>query len=205
MKSLLAILLALFSFKPILAEEKANSADEIILPSSLPQKVYQRYQTNFANHHDRGFYLSTTLGPQWNHSLKNPEAKAIRFGGKLGLGWYVADGVALFGAAWGNFLEQASLVAGGPGVAFLFGGPNIGLDLSLGVGRVFSAVKKESYSDFAETVLAANLSVAKFWWLSGSTSLGVSLMSGVHGLTVTTGKLSTVGWNLGLGLAFLFG
>jgi len=123
----------------------------------------------------------------------------------LGLGWYVADGVALFGAAWGNFLEQASLVAGGPGVAFLFGGPNIGLDLSLGVGRVFSAVKKESYSDFAETVLAANLSVAKFWWLSGSTSLGVSLMSGVHGLTVTTGKLSTVGWNLGLGLAFLFG
>lgn len=188
-----------------MAEESNKPTEEFILPDSPPQKVYRRYRTNFAYQHDRGCYLSATLGPQWNHSLKNPDAKAFRFGGKFGLGWYVANGVALYGAAWGNFLEQATLVAGGPGVAFLFNGPNISLDLSLGIGRAFSVVKKEGFEEFAETMLAANLALAKYWWLSGSTSLGVSLMSGIHGLTVTTGKFSSVGWNVGLGLSFLFG
>jgi hypothetical protein len=205
MRSLLAFLFALSYFHPIFADTSTNLEDEIILPASPPQKVLRCYQTNFGYQHDRGFYLSATLGPQWNHSISNPDAKAFRFGGKLGLGWYVANGVALYGAGWGNFLEQATLIAGGPGVTFLFNGPNIGLDLSLGVGRAFRAIKKEGYEDFAETVLAANLSLAKFWWLSGSTSLGISLMSGIHGLTVTTGKFSSVGWNVGLGLSFLLG
>jgi hypothetical protein len=205
MKSLLAILIAMFAFQQAIAQANQDPDTETILPASQPQKVYRRYQTNFGYQHDRGFYLTATLGPQWNHSLKNPDAKAFRFGGKFGLGWFVADGIALYGATWGNFLEQATLIAGGPGIAFLFNGPNIGLDFSLGIGRAFSPIKKEGYEDFAETVLAANLSLAKFWWLSGSTSLGFSLMSGLHGLTVTTGKLSSVGWNVGLGLAFLFG
>lgn len=61
------------------------------------------------------------------------------------------------------------------------------------------------FEDFSETVLAANLSFAKYWWLSGNTSLGISLISGVYGLTVTTGELNSVGWNAGIGLAFLFG
>lgn len=205
MKSLLAFLLALSYFQPTIAEPTTNTDDEIILPASPPQKVLSRYQTNFSYHHDRGPYLAATLGPQWNHSIKNPDAKAFRFGGKFGLGWYVADGVALFGAAWGNFLEQASLIAGGPGVAFLFDGPNMSLDLSLGVGRAFSLLKKEGNDDFAETVLAGNAALGKFWWLSGSTNLGVSILSGIHGFTLTQGKLSSFGWNIGLGLAFLFG
>lgn len=195
----------MFAFQQAIAQANQDPDTEIILPASQPQKVYRRYQTNFDYQHDRGFYLTATVGPQWNHSISNPDAKAFRFGGKFGLGWFVANGVALYGAVWGNFLEQATLVASGPGVAFLINGPNIGIDLSLGVGRAFSAIKKEGYEDFAETVLAANLSLAKFWWLSGSTSLGISLMSGIHGLTVTTGKFSSVGWNIGLGLAFLFG
>jgi hypothetical protein len=30
-------------------------------------------------------------------------------------------------------------------------------------------------------------------------------MSGIHGFTLTEGKLGSIGWNVGLGLAFLFG
>lgn len=197
--------MALNSLNFAIAEESNKLTEEFILPDSPPQKVYGRYQTNFAYQHDRGFYLSAAIGPQWNHSIQNPEAKAIRFGGKFGLGWFIADGIALYGAAWGNFLEQATLVAGGPSVAFIFNRLNIGLDFSLGIGRVFNIVKDESYEDFTETLLATNLSLTKFWWLSSSTSLGASLMSGVHGLAVTTGKLSSIGWNVGLGFAFLFG
>lgn len=206
MKSLLAFLLVACQFQTVLADQNTNQDDEeIILPASLPQKVLSRYQTNFARHHDRGFYLSATLGPQWNHSIKNPEAKAIRFGGKFGLGWYVANGVALYGAAWGNFLEQASLIAGGPSVAFLFDGPNMSLDFSFGVGRAFMAFQKDGFEDFAETVLATNIALGKFWWLSSSNSLGLSLSAGLHGFTITDGKMNSVGWNVGLGLAFLFG
>jgi hypothetical protein len=205
MKALLSFLLVFNSLNFAMAEESNKPTEEFIFPETPPQKVYGRYQTNFSYQHDRGFYLSATLGPQWNHSLKNPDAKAFRFGGKIGLGWFVADGIALHASTWGNFLEQSTLIAGGPGVAFLFNGLNIGLDLSLGIGRAFSAVKKEGFEEFAETVLAANLSLAKFWCLSGSANLGVSLMSGIHGLTVTTGKFSSVGFNVGIGLAFLFG
>lgn len=205
MKALLTFLLVFNSLNFAVAEESNKSGEEFILPDSPPQKAYRRYQTNFAYQHDRGFYLSATLGPQWNHSVKNPDAKAFRFGGKFGIGWFVADGIALHGAAWGNFLEQASLIAGGPGVTFLFDGPHIGLDLALGLGRAFNTVKKEGYENFAETVLAMNLSLSKLWWLSSSTSFGVSLMSGLHGLTITTGKFSSIGWNVGLGLSFLFG
>lgn len=188
-----------------MAEQSTNLDDEIILPASLPQKVLSRYETNFARHHDRGFYLSATLGPQWVHSIKNPEAKAVRFGGKFGLGWYVADGIALYGATWGNFLEQASLVAGGPGVAFLFDGPNMGLDFSVGVGRALMVLPKEGFEDFAETVLAGNVALGKFWWLSSNSCLGISLNAGLHGFTITEGKLSSIGWNVGLGLSFLLG
>lgn len=180
-------------------------AEEDILPASPPQKIYQRYQTNFDYHHDRGFYFSAALGPQWNHSIDKPRANGLRFGGKINLGLLAASGFALFGSCWGNFLEDASLIAGGPGIAFLFDSTNIGIDFSLGLGRAFNPIKQEHRADFAETVLAANLSLAKFWWLSGRNSLGVSLNSGAHGFTVSEGQISTLGWNVGLGLAFLFG
>lgn len=113
--------------------------------------------------------------------------------------------VALFASGWGNFLEAASLVAGGPGVAFLFDRTNIGIDLSLGAGRVFNVIERPDINDFAEWVLAANLSVSKYWWLSSKTSLGVSLSSGVHGLTLSKGNFNSIGWNVGLNMAFLFG
>ena len=129
----------------------------------------------------------------------------MRFGGKVNAGFFVANGFALFGSVWENFLEAASLIAAGPGVSFLFDSTNIGIDFSLGVGRAFNPLQRNDIHDFAETVLAAHLAVGKYWWLSGKTSLGVSLSSGVHGLTLSEGKLSSFGWNVGLGLAFLFG
>ncbi len=188
-----------------MAEENLDPNSEVILPASPPQKVFSRYQSDFDFHHDRGFYFSTLLGPQWNYSIDKPNAKGVRFGGKVNTGFFVANGCALFGSVWGNFLEAASLIAGGPGVSFLFDSTNIGIDFSLGVGRAFNPIQRNDINDFAETVLAAHLAVGKYWWLSGKTSLGVSLSSGVHGLTLTEGKLSSFGWNVGLGLAFLFG
>lgn len=205
MKSSLAILVAFFIFGPVMAEESPDLSSEVILPASPPQKVFRRFQSDFDFHHDRGFYFSTTLGPQWNHSIDKPNAKGVRFGGKANVGFFVANGFALFGSVWGNFLEAASLIAAGPGISFLFDSTNIGIDFTLGIGRAFNPIQGDHIHDFAETVLATNLAVGKYWWLSGKTSLGVSLASGVYGLTLSEGKLSSFGWNVGLGLAFLFG
>jgi hypothetical protein len=185
--------------------DPSYTQDSEILPSSPPQKILSRYQTDFAFHHDRGFYLSAGIGPQWNHSLDKPNAKGIRFGGKINAGWYVADRFSLFASLWGNFLEAASLIAGGPGVAFLFDSTNISLDFSLGIGRAFNAIERNEIKNFAESVLATNLSIGKFWWLSEKTSMGITLSSGIHGLTLSEGKVSTFGWNAGLGLAFILG
>jgi len=192
-------------FNPVLAEEINNSDNEIILPASPPQKVFARYQTHFNFHHDRGFYFSASLEPGWIHSLEKPNVKGIRFGGKVNAGGFVADGISLFGSVWGNFLEAASLIAAGPGIAFLFDSTNIGIDLSFGIGRVSNVIERDDIKNFAESVLAANLSISKYWWLSGKTSLGISLSSGIHGFTLAEGKLSSIGWNAGLGLAFLLG
>lgn len=203
MKTLLAILLTFCAYKQAMADVYGN--DNEILPSSPPQKILNRYQNDFAFHHDRGFYLSAVTGPQWNHSLEKPNAKAIRFGGKINAGWFVTDGFPIFASVWGSFLEEASLVAIGPGLAFLFNSTNISIDLSIGLGRVFNALDRAEIKNFAESVLATNLSIGKFWWISGKTSLGVSLSTGLHGLTVSEAKLNTLGWNVGLGLAFLLG
>jgi hypothetical protein len=205
MSKLLIFLFALINFKSILAQDSNDPTEEIILPFSAPQKIYSRYQTAFNFHHDRGPYLNLTAGPQWNHSLKKPEAKGIRFGGKLALGWYTADQIALYVATWGSFLEGSTLIAGGPGIAFLFDTPNLALDFTVGIGRAFTPFKDERYTQFAETVLAANFSLSKYWWLSNKTNLGLSLSSGIHGLSVSTGKINTIGWSAGLSLAFLFG
>jgi hypothetical protein len=59
------------------------------------------------------FTFQPALGPQWNHSIDKPSAKGVRFGGKVNTGFFVANGFALFGSVWGNFLEAASLIAGG--------------------------------------------------------------------------------------------
>lgn len=102
-------------------------------------------------------------------------------------------------------MEAASLIAVGRGVAFLFGSTNIGLDLSFGVRRAFNGIERQNINDFAETFLAANLAIAKFWWISGKTSVGVSLSSGVHGLTISKDSMSTLGLNAGLNMVFLLG
>ncbi len=205
MKSSLAILIAFLILGPLMAEESHDLNSEVILPASPPQKVFRRFQSDFDFHHDRGFYFSAALGPQWNHSIDKPNAKGVRFGGKANAGFFAAEGFALFGSVWGNFLESASIIAGGPGVSFLFDSTNIGVDFTLGLARAFNPVQRDNIHDFAETVLAANLALGKYWWLSGKTSLGISLASGVHGLTIAEGKLSSFGWNAGLGLTFLFG
>lgn len=67
MKLLLAILTMMLSFFPIRAEENSTQAPEIILPASPTQKIFSRYQTDFAFHQDRGFYFAASLVPQWNH------------------------------------------------------------------------------------------------------------------------------------------
>lgn len=205
MISLLAILFSLLMFRPIIAEEIQNLEENFSIPSSPPQKVLSRYQTNFDFHHDRGFYLSASIGPQWIHSIAKPNSSGIRFGGKISIGWYVSDGLALIGSSWGHFLEDASLLAIGPGVAYLFNGPNIGLEFSLGIAKAFNAVSGPNINDFSETILATSFSAGKYWWLSGNTSLGVALSSGFHGLTLSKGAISSYGYNLGLNLSFLFG
>lgn len=176
-----------------------------ILPISPPQKIFSRYQSDFAFHHDRGFYLSAVSGPQWNQSLEKPQAKGLRFGGKVNAGWFIADGLPLFISAWGNFLEDASLVAVGPGMGLLFDKTNMGLDFSLGIGRAFNVLTKEKAKDFSEMVMAANMSAGKFWWTSEKTSLGFMLSAGVHGFTLSEAKISSFGWSVGLGLAFILG
>ncbi len=205
MKSSLAILIAFFIFRPAIAEDNPGPSNEVILPASPPQKIFRRFQTDFDYHHDRGFYFSTTLGPQWNHSIDLPNAKGVRFGGKVNVGFFAADGFALFASAWGNFLEAASLIAVGPGASFLFSSTNMTIDLSLGLGRAFNPIQRDNIKDFAETLLATHLAVGKYWWLSSKTSLGISLSAGFHGFSLAEGRLNSFGWNSGLGLAFLFG
>jgi hypothetical protein len=66
--------------------------------------------------------------------------------------------------------------------------------------------ERQDMKDFSETVLAANLALSKYWWLSHKTSLGrLALSSGIHGFSLTEGKLGSIRWNVGLGLVLLLG
>lgn len=188
-----------------MAKEPADSKDDIILPYSFPQKVIERYQQNFHYRHDRGIYAAFNLGPQWNHSLKNPNAKGFRFGGKANIGYFIADGLALFVSTWGDFLEEASLLAAGPGIAFFIDSTNMSFDLAVGVGRSFNPIHDDTIKDFNETLLATTLSLGKYWWLSKNSCIGMTVSSGFHGFSIAQSNFNSVGWSAGLGLTFLYG
>ena len=166
------------------------------------QRVDRQYIRNFPFQHDKGFYLSLSLGPQWNQSIQNPSASAVRFGGQLGIGWVPIRNLALQGNFWGNFLEQASWWAVGPGLTCFFGESNVGLGIQAGVGQVLG--KTADSKRFRETVLATELNLGKYWWISKNGSLGLVWVLGMYGFTLSQGTLNSAGWNTGLRLGYIF-
>lgn len=166
------------------------------------QRVDRQYVRNFPFQHDKGFYLSLSLGPQWNQAIQNPSASGLRFGGQLGVGFVPVKNLAVHGNFWGNFLEQASVLAMGPGLTYFLGNSNVGLGAKLGIGFVFGEAPNNK--TFRETVLATELSAGKYWWLSKNNSLGLSFVVGLYGLTLSQGSFNSVGWNTGLRLGYVF-
>lgn len=201
MKKILYICLTLFflSFESF-AQEQTTPDSWASLPS---QPIDSRFNQNFDYKHDKGFYFSLGIGPQWNQSLKNPAAGAFRFGGKASIGFLPVENLALHANVWGNFLEEASLVAVGPGVTYFFGDSDIALGAAVGIGWVFST-PLTSDQKFRETVLATELSLGKYWWVDTDLSFGVSAVTGVSGITLSNASLSNVSWHTGLRAELVF-
>lgn len=197
--SVVILLLSSLSFNAFTTENTIPDSWQ----SVEPQTIDSSYHRDFAYRHNKGFYLAASFGPQWNQSLQNPAAGAFRFGGKFSIGWIATENLAIHANVWGNFLEQSSLVAAGPGVTYFFGDSNIGLGAAIGVGQVFST-SATNMEKFRETVLAGELSLGKYWWLSEKVSLGTSLVTGMHGFTLSNASLSSVGWHAGLRLELVY-
>ncbi len=147
--------------------------------------------------------MKSSPGPQWNQALRNPNHGAFRFGGKFLLGFLPTHSLAIQGGVWGNFLEEATMVAGGPGITAFFGDTNISLTANLGVGTVFN-LPKEGIENFRETILAGEVSLAKLWWVSPRTSLGLSASVGGYGFTLSQRTFSSIGWYGGLRMDYVF-
>lgn len=193
------VILLLLVHAHLFAVENPNTGSWKMVPE---QRVDRQYVRNFPFQHDKGFYLSMSLGPQWNQAIQNPSASGLRFGGQLGIGFVPVRNLAVYANFWGNFLEQASLLAAGPGVTYFLGDSNVGLGAALGIGSVFGDAPNNK--TFRETVLATELSAGKYWWLSKNNSLGLTFVIGLYGLTLSQGSFNSVGWNTGLRLAYVF-
>src|SRR2546425_5730836 len=87
-------------------------SSSVILGSPLDdiprQPVFVRFQRNISYQHDRGLFLSGTIGPEWMQSIQRPQASGVRFGGDISLGWLPWENVALHATTWGAFLESSS-------------------------------------------------------------------------------------------------
>lgn len=201
MKKSLALLLLVSSLS------LSAIANEKVAPDSWqavdPQQVDNQYNRKFAFKHDKGFYLAMGIGPQWNQSLQNPVAGAFRFGGKFSIGFVPLYNFAVHANVWGSFLEESSLLAAGPGVTYFFGDSNVGLSAAFGVGQVFST-SMSTQEKFRETVLAGEVGLGKYWWVSENVSLGGTLVTGLHGLTLSNANVSSLGWDIGLRLELIF-
>lgn len=148
--------------------------------------------------------MSLSLGPQWNQSVVNPPTQAVRFGGEASFGGIVAHNLAFHIGAWGNFLEDSSLIAGGPGITGFFGRSNWNLGANIGAGYSFSIWKNRA-EEFNAPVLACEIRGGKLWWLARNNSLGLSLISGAYGLALLPEKkaLNKFGWHAGLRLNYI--
>lgn len=176
--------------------------DPELLKNAPEQPVVRRYRRNFPYQHDKGFFLSLAFGPSWNQALQNPSASGLRFGGQIGLGFIPIRNLALHANVWGNYLEPASWWSTGPGLTYFFTPSHVALGLKLGVGSVSS--KNLDSQGFRETILTAEFSLAKYWWLSGSNSLGLSWVTGFYGFTLSQGTFSSVGWSTGLRVEYVY-
>ena len=194
--SVLAFLLtsAGISAQPIIDPEVLRHAPE--------QPVVRQYRRNFPYQHDKGFLLSLAFGPSWNQALQNPSASALRFSGQIGVGFVPTRNLAIHANLWGNYLEPASLWSAGPGITYFFAPSHIAMGLKLGLGNVSG--KGSENKTFRETVLATEFSIAKYWWISGSNSLGLSWVTGFYGLTLSQGAFSSVGWSTGLRIEYVY-
>ena len=203
-KRLFRVLLIISTtFIPAIAFSETEPAVDISHLDFAPkQPVSSSYKRNFEFHHDKGFYLSASIGPQWNQSLKNPEASALRFGGGLNIGGMVIENLALHGSFWSSFLEESTLIAVGPGLTYFFGNTNAAISWKIGIGQVFNVADK--IEDFKETLLATEIGFGKYWWLSGSTSLGGTIFSGLHGYSFSQNEISSFGWSGGIRLELIF-
>lgn len=193
------IILGLFAHMQLAANEYPDSSSWRMVPE---QRVDRQYVRNFPFQHDKGFYLSISIGPQWNQALRNPSASALRFGGELGLGFIPARNLGALVNFWGHFLEQASVLAIGPGLIYFLGDSHVGLGAKLGIGFVFGETPNNK--NFRETILATELSAGKYWWISKNSSLGFSFVVGLYGLTLSQVHFNSVGWNTGLRLGYVF-
>lgn len=175
---------------------------EGILDSAPKNPVYSRWQKDFPFKHDKGLFFGVSIGPEWVQSFQKPKAQGMRFGGDLSLGWLPAENLALHVTVWGAFLESASFVAVGPGITG-FIGDNFFIGAAFGAAQVFSTSISGDLP-FNELVLAGQIKAGKLWWLSENTSLGISLAAGLYGFSILSGKISTVGWQIGPRLEFVF-
>ena len=180
----------------------SNIPDSKFLGTLPQQKISSSYNKDFGFKHDKGFFLAASIGPQWNQSIQNPDAGAFRFGGRVALGWVAVENLAIHGGLWGAYLKEASMFAVGPGVTYFFGESNVGLGAQVGIGQVSG--EPTPGNNFRETVLAGELNIGKYWWLSKKNSLGLVLATGLYGFTLTQGATNSVGWNTGLRLEYVF-
>lgn len=178
----------------------------VCLPSvCMAQEIVERFDHNFAQTHDRGWYLRVGAGTRFAHTLLVPAfegkqddtVRGWSMGLDVNVGGYIADQLVLHASHWSLLGLSRGVLSQGVGLTYYFD-EHSGWFVSstLGVATVYD--QAPDIGLFDQWSLSAQAQFGTSWWISDQASLGVVVHAGGAHADIDGDGVLFAGWQMGV-------
>lgn len=184
----------------LLAWPSASQAGEPFTPA--PQ-LSERFQYNFRQRHDRGFYLRLGAGAGYlDASIDAPTEEALRTQGirlsyALHTGFFVKERLVLGLAQFSQLSGTRGLLHAGPAATLYFQEDrNLFIGAALGAQTFYDT--SANIDPLRQWGVGGEVELGTGWWVGDHSHLGLSFATGISGFDLDQDSITGQGWHVGL-------
>lgn len=166
-------------------------------------ELVERFETNFAQTHDRGLYFRTSLGLAYAPTQVLPTLvgqetpSSWKLGQEFSLGFYPTTQLALHVSQWGSLGATQGEVAAGLGITYYFAEQsNWMISAMLGPMSFYDEAPDVRFLE--QWGLAGEVLFGTGWWIASDWNLGLGVVAGAHHGDLDQDGLTSAGWHTGL-------
>ncbi len=184
----------------LLAWPSASQAGEPFTPA--PQ-LSERFQYNFRQRHDRGFYLRLGAGAGYlDASIDAPTEETLRTQGirlsyALHTGFFVKERLVLGLAQFSQLSGARGLLHAGPAATLYFQEDrNLFMSAALGAQTFYDTAGNIDL--LRQWGVGGEVELGTGWWVGDHSHLGLSFATGISGFDLDQDSITGQGWHVGL-------